>query len=220
VRPYYVQRDIKGLTHAKDILFNDLVRFLKEAGFAGAYLFIDDIENLTDQMARTPAIEFAKELALSLVRPGRASGDMRFFSGVVTTHQQAATKLAPGWGEAGLQGVARFDQTADTSVKVPFPSEDGALEMLGEYIKEHRLPGKVGLGRLHPFTEAAARKLVSGVKPALHPRTFLQKAHFAVRQAADQGLKSIEVAHIEQLLANIGVEATASTGEPETFDTY
>ena len=30
----------------------------------------------------------------------------------------------------------------------------------------------------------------------------------------------IEVAHIEKVLTNIGLEATASTGEPETFDTY
>lgn len=220
VRPYYVQRETKGLTHAKDILFNDVVRFLREAGFAGAYLFIDDIENLTDQMANKETIEFAKELALCLVRPGRASGDTRFFSGVLTTHQQAATKLARGWGEAGLQAVARLDQMADTSVKVPLPSEDGALEMLAEYIKNHRLPGKEGLQSLHPFTDAAARKLVSGVKPSLHPRTFLQKAHFAVRQAADDGLKSIEVADIEKLFTNLGVDATASTGEPETFDTY
>jgi hypothetical protein len=113
-----------------------------------------------------------------------------------------------------------MDNTADTSVKVPLPSEDGALEMLGEYIKEHRLPGKDGLQWLHPFTEAAARKLVSGVKPALHPRTFLQKAHFTVRQTADDGLKSIEVAQIENIFTSIGAEATASTGEPENFDTY
>ena len=72
MRPYYVQRETKGLTHAKEILFNDLVRFLTEAGFAGAYLFIDDIENLTDQMANKETIEFAKELVLCLVRPGRA----------------------------------------------------------------------------------------------------------------------------------------------------
>ncbi|HUY32270.1 MAG TPA: ATP-binding protein [Pirellulales bacterium] len=220
VRPYYVPRETKGLTHAKDLLFNDVVRFLNEAGFAGAYLFIDDVENLTDQMANKETIKFAKELAMCLARPGRASADMRFFSFVLTTHQQAATKLARGWGEAGLQAVARLDQMADTSVKVPLPSEDGALEMLAEYIKEHRLPGKDGLQWLHPFTEAAARKLVSGVKPALHPRTFLQKAHFAVRQAADDRLKSIEVADIEKLLSNIGVDATASTGEPVTFDTY
>ena len=171
-------------------------------------------------MANKETIEFAKELAACLARPGRAAADMRFFSFVLTTHQQAATKLAKGWGEAGLQAVARLDMTADTSVTLPLPSEEGALEMLAEYIKEHRLPGQDGLQWLHPFTEGAARKLVSGVKPALHPRTFLQKAHFAVRQAADEGLKTIEIANIEKLFTNIGVDATASTGEPETFDTY
>jgi hypothetical protein len=41
-----------------------------------------------------------------------------------------------------------------------------------------------------------------------------------VRQTADDGLESIEVAQIERLFADIGVVATASTGEPETFDTY
>lgn len=220
VRPYYVQRETKGLTHAKDLLFNDVVRFLREAGFAGAYLFIDDIENLTDQMANKETIEFAKELALCLLRPGRASGDTRFFSGVLTTHHNAGTKLARGWGDAGLQAVARLDPSAETSVKVPLPTEDGALEMLAAYIKEHRLPGKDDVPTLHPFTEAAARKLVSGVRPALHPRTFLQKAHFAVRQAADDGATGIDVVDINKLFSNVGVDAAASTGEPQTFDTY
>lgn len=222
LRPYYVQRDMKGLTQAKQILFDDFVRFLREAGFSGAYLFIDDIENLTDQMSNKETIEFAKELALCLVRPGRAAGDFRFYSGVLTTHQQAATKLARGWGEAGLQGVARLDPTADTSVKVPLPTEDGALEMLTEYIKHHRLPGHESVGLLHPFTEAAARRLVSGVKPALHPRSFLQKAHFAVRRAVDAKATAIDVADIEALFAETGTAGTApsGTGEPEQFDVY
>jgi hypothetical protein len=59
------------------------------------------------------------------------------------------------------------------------------------------------------------------VKPALHPRSFLQKAHFAVREAADSGRTSIELAHVEKLFADTGIEARASsTGEPEIFDTY
>ena len=52
------------------------------------------------------------------------------------------------------------------------------------------------------------------------PRAFIQKAHFAGRQAADNGSKSLEVADIEKPFTNIGVDATASTGEPDTFDTY
>lgn len=221
VRPYWVTRDTKGLGIARDLLFNDVVKFLELAGFQGAYLFIDDIENLTDQMANREAIEFAKELALGFVRPGRAAGDRRFLTGVITTHQQAATKLARGWGEAGLQGVVRLDPAADTSIKVPLPTEDGALEMLAAYIKEHRSEGEE-VAHLHPFTEAAARKLVSSVSPALHPRTFLQKAHFAVRAAVDAEAASIDVADIEALLKETGAGSTnpVDTGEPTNFDVY
>jgi len=210
VRPYWISRDVKGLSVAKHLLFDQLVRFLEKTGFAGAYLFIDDIENLTDQMTNKTAIEFAKELGLACLRPGRAAGDQRYFSAVLTTHQQAATKLARGWSEAGLQAVARLDPTAETSIRVPLPTVDGALEMMAEYIKYHRNDGP-NVDRLHPFTEAAARKLVSGVQPPLHPRTFLQKAHFAVKQAADEEAAQIDEKAIKRLFAAVG---TKSSSEP------
>ncbi len=209
VRPYWVPRDTKGLNAARDIFLDQLVKFLDETGFAGAYLFIDDIENLTDQMANKEAIEFAKELCLAFLRPGRAAGDRSYFSAVLTTHQQAATKLARGWSEAGLQGVARLDPGADTSVRVPLPTEDGALEMMAEYIQEFRSAGPA-VDRLHPFTEAAARKLVSGVKPALHPRTFLLKAHLVVKAAADDGAEVIDVGAIDRIFNESGAHSTAA----------
>ena len=46
--PYYMRYDTKGLDHACNLFFNDIVRYLRAAGFAGGYLFIDDVENLTD----------------------------------------------------------------------------------------------------------------------------------------------------------------------------
>jgi len=212
VRPYWISRDVKGLSLAKHMLFDQLVRFLEKTGFAGAYLFIDDIENLTDQMTNKTAIEFAKELGLACLRPGRAAGDQRYFSAVLTTHQQAATKLARGWSEAGLQAVARLDPTAETSIRVPLPTIDGALEMMAEYIKHHRDDGPK-VDRLHPFTEAAARKLVSGVQPPLHPRTFLQKAHFAVKRAADEKAAQIDEKAIARLFAAVG---TKSSSDPSS----
>lgn len=54
------------------LLFNDVVLYLRASGYGGGYLFIDDIENLVDQMARKARIEFAKEFALCTIRPGYA----------------------------------------------------------------------------------------------------------------------------------------------------
>jgi len=222
VRPYWQSRDTKGLTVAKHLLFDQLVRFLDKTGFPGAYLFVDDIENLTDQMSPKQSIEFAKELGLACLRPGKAAGDLRYFSAVLTTHQQAATKLARGWSEAGLQGVARLDPTAETSIRVPLPNEDGALEMMAAYIEKHRSDG-APVDRLHPFTEAAARRLVSGVQPPLHPRTFLQKAHFVVKQAADEKAERIDVQDIERMFVAAGTKSTSpatATAEIEEFPDY
>jgi len=214
VRPYWVSRDTKGLGMAKHLLFDQLVRFLDKTGFHGAYLFVDDIENLTDQMSNKQSIEFAKELGLTCLRPGRAAGDLRYFSAVLTTHQQAATKVARGWSEAGLQAVARLDPTAETSIRVPLPNEDGALEMMAAYIEKHRSAGPP-VDRLHPFTEGGARKLVSGVQPPLHPRTFLQKAHFAVKQAAEDKAELIDEKDIERLLATTGTKSVSPTATAE-----
>ena len=223
VRPYWVSRDTRGLGTAKHLFFDQLVRFLDKTGFPGAYLFVDDIENLTDQMSNKHSIEFAKELGLACLRPGRAAGDQRYFSAVLTTHQQAATKLARGWSEAGLQAVARLDPTAETSIRVPLPIEDGALEMMAAYIEKHRSEGPP-VDRLHPFTEEAARKLVSGVQPPLHPRTFLQKAYFAVKQAADDKAERIDVKDIERILETTGTKSTspttATSTEIEEFPDY
>jgi len=221
VRPYWMSRDVKGLSVAKHLLFDQLVKFLHKTGFAGAYLFVDDIENLTDQMANKQAIEFAKELGLACLRPGRAAGDQRYFSAVLTTHQQAATKLARGWSEAGLQAVARLDPTADTSIRVPLPTENGALEMMAAYIEHQRSDGPT-VDRLHPFTEAAARMLVSGVRPPLHPRTFLQKAHFAVKQAAEEKAERIDVQDIDRLFNEMATRSTApnASSEIEDFPDY
>jgi len=219
VRPYWLSRDTKGLGVAKHLLFDQLVRFLDKTGFPGAYLFVDDIENLTDQMSNKQAIEFAKELGLACLRPGRAAGDRRYFSAVLTTHQQAATKLARGWSEAGLQAVARLDPTAETSIRVPLPKEDGALEMMAAYIEAHRTAGPP-VDRLHPFTEEAARRLVSGVQPPLHPRTFLQKAPFAVKQAADEKAERIDLTDIERLFSTTGTKSASPTTAPTEIDEF
>ncbi|MGB6430436.1 MAG: hypothetical protein WBF06_07605 [Candidatus Acidiferrales bacterium] len=89
LEPFYVPRDTQILDYSRSLLFNDLVNYLRAADFAGGYLFIDDIENLVDQMTRKHRIEFAKEFALCTVRPGYANSAYNFLSCVLTTHQQA-----------------------------------------------------------------------------------------------------------------------------------
>ena len=105
LEPYYMPRDTKGLELSRYLLFNEVVRYLREAGFSGGYLFVDDIENLVDQMARRHRLEFAKEFGLCTVRPGYANTQYEFFSCVITTHQSSANPLAQAWTEAGFAAI-------------------------------------------------------------------------------------------------------------------
>lgn len=79
LEPFYVPHDTKLLDYSRHLLFNDVVSYLMACGFSGGYLFIDDIENLVDQMVRKARIEFAKEFALCTVRPGYVNTANNFF---------------------------------------------------------------------------------------------------------------------------------------------
>lgn len=118
-KPLYIPRDTKLLDYSRQLLFNDVVNYFRTAGFGGGYLFIDDIENLVDQMSRSERIEFAKEFGLCTVRPGYANTAYNFFSCVLTTHQQASVSLSRKRGERrdsrrsrGWTHVTQFHRTA------------------------------------------------------------------------------------------------------------
>ena len=99
LEPFYIPRDTKSLDYSRSLLFNDMVHYLRAAGFAGGYLFIDDIENLVDRMARRHQLEFAKEFGLCTVRPGYANTEHKFFSSVdhpPTGFRQALHSLGRG----------------------------------------------------------------------------------------------------------------------------
>ncbi len=171
-------------------MFNSVVDYLRAAGFAGAYLFIDDIENLVDQMARKARIEFAKEFALCTVRPGYSNTEHSFFSCVLTTHQQASVGLSSAWGDAGLTAIARLDPTSPNSVELPLPSKDQARQIIISHLDFYRI-NKEENGSIKPFTEDGIEALLKS-KQMLHPRVMLSSAAQVVFNAAQDGKTLID----------------------------
>lgn len=188
LEPYYVPRDTKGLEYSRHLLFNDVVRYLRTAGYAGGYLFIDDIENLTDQMARRHRLEFAKEFGLCTVRPGYANTEHNFFSCVLSTHQSSAIPLAQAWSEAGLSAIARLDPNAPTSVELPLPTADQARAIIVAHLDHYRINQDEN-GTIAPFTEGGMNELVGRTG---HPRNLLANAARVVIRAADNGIAVID----------------------------
>lgn len=200
LEPLYVPRDTKILDYSRALLFNDMVYYLRAAGFAGGYLFIDDIENLVDQMTRKHRIEFAKEFGLCTVRPGYANTAFSFFSCVLTTHQQATTGLSIAWGEAGLSTFARLDPAAPTSVELPLPSKDEAREIIIAHLDHYRM-NEAERGSIKPFTEDGIDGLLKN-QQMLHPRVLLSSAARAVLYATQEGASTIDASIVSAATDN------------------
>ena len=192
LEPLYVPRDTKLLDYSRGLLFNDIVIYLRTAGFAGGYLFIDDIENLVDQMTRKHRLEFAKEFALCTVRPGYVSTNYNFFSCVLTTHQSSALPLSSAWAEAGLAGIAHLDPTSPNSVELPVPDAEQSREIIIAHLDYYRLDDG-DKGTIKPFSEDGIAALL---KDREQPRNLLIKAAQIVRRAAQEGLASIDASFV------------------------
>jgi hypothetical protein len=199
LEPLYVPRDTGILDRAMSILFNDVVRVMRAAGFAGAYLFVDDIENLVDQMTRRERLEFAKQFGLCTVRPGYANSQYSFFSCVLTTHLQASNALCQAWGEAGLATIARLDPGSPNSVELPFPSREQAKDILVAHMDHYRID-ETQKGSIAPFTADGLDTLMEN-RPTVHPRDLLSRASTVMREAIEQGVDVIDAAFIKQALA-------------------
>lgn len=212
LEPYYVPRDNKGLDYATRLLFDDIVRYLRHAGFAGGYLFIDDIENLTDQMVRRHRQEFAKEFGLCTVRPGYANVSHGFFSSVLTTHQASASALAQAWTEAGLSAMVRLEPGAPTSVELPLPTEGQARQILIEHLDYYRLDDKHRT-TIRPFSEGGLAALV---RKGQHPRTLIANAARVVMDAAEKHYSTIDERAVEE--AEAADEGVQDTGYGEGLD--
>ena len=189
LEPLYVPHQTRVLDYSRTLLFDDIVRYLRAAGFGGGYLFIDDIENLVDQMARRERIEFAKEFGLCTVRPGYANTEYRFFSNVLTTHQQASVRLSQAWGEAGLAAIGRLDPSSPNSVELPFPDKEQAEGIIVAHLDYFRINQNEN-GSIKPFTQDGVDVLLAG--PTVHPRATLSNAAKVVQYAADKNYTMID----------------------------
>ena len=208
--PFYIPHDTKGLGYSRELLFNDMVHYLRAAGFAGGYLFIDDIENLVDQMPRRHQLQFAKEFGLCTVRPGYANTEHHFFSSVLTTHQQASGKLALAWREAGLAAFARLDPTSPNSVELPLPSADQSRDIIVAHLDHYRID-QDDTGTIKPFTEDGIRVLLG--EQNILPRTLLSNAANILRKAAEGKATAIDAATTRSAMDGAPVITTPDFSE-------
>lgn len=207
--PLYVPHDSKILEYSRSFLFSEMVLYLRAAGFAGGYLFIDDIENLVDQMTRKHCVAFAKEFGLCTVRPGYRNTEHGFFSNVLCTHQSTSGKLSNAWREAGLSAIASLDPSSPNSVELPLPSPYQARQIMLAHLDYYRIDS-TGNGTIRPFSEDGIATLLTNRQ---QPRVLLRDAATVVSRAAQEGVATIDAAFVNVALEPAGVQTTSDFSE-------
>ena len=197
LEPFYVPRDTKSLDYSRSLLFNDMVYYLRAAGFAGGYLFIDDIENLVEQMSRRHRIAFARDFRSCTVGVGYANTAYKFFSSVLTTHQNIAGGLAQAWIEAGLASTAHLSPESPNSVELPLPSSDQARAIVVAHLDHYRID-QGEIGTIKPFTEDGLNTLLENRRTM--PRELLSTAANVVSNAAREGMTTIDAATVKSAI--------------------
>lgn len=207
-------RDTLLLTKTNNLFFTHTVRALQTGGFTGGFLFIDDIERITDLPGRKHLETFAKNLGIILFRSDSEQAIGRFFTVVLTTHANAAAKLSSAWVSAGLAGVYPINPEADNSIELPKLSTEGALEIFDAYIRAARTGENITARPYDPFETDAAHILVEWF--GNHPRFFLSNAHSMLEQARTSNVRVLDKDFVGGYLKSIHVPKVP-TRLPEGF---
>jgi len=205
-------RDTYLLTRTNSLFFTYTVRALQAAGFAGGYIFIDDIENITDLGGRKHLETFAKNLGIILFRSDSEQAIGRFFTVILTTHLSAAARLSYAWASAGLASVYPMDPQAKNSIELPALVLQDAKEIFTTYLKHSQIADATPPGLFHPFEEDAVNEIIT--KNDNHPRKFLSAAHDIIESARSNKVSLIDKKFAQEHLKR-SVERRADRKLPE-----
>jgi hypothetical protein len=185
----YPTKDWRYDPDLKDIFLNQATWCFKAAGFLGAILVVDDIENLTDRSTPKKVESFVKDFGTAFFRSGNEAANSRFYTVILTTHRQSADKISQAWTVAGLSAAFPLVPGGHASLLTRKPDLDQAVDMAVQYLKAYRVPTFSGSTDYHPFTLEALQTVVS--KCDNHPRRFLSRLNRIMVEAVSKGVELI-----------------------------
>ena len=190
------QRDWRVDPLLKDLFLNQTTRCLKAAGFSGGILIVDDIENLTDRTTPRQIETFIKDLGLSFFRAGNEASNTKFYTVILTTHQQSAQKISQAWTVAGLSASYPLVPGGHASLLTRKPDLEQAMDIVIQHIKYFRVPSYTPPNEFYPFTKDAIETVIKECD--FHPRRFLSRLNRIVVESVRQGVEEINTEFVKK----------------------
>ena len=189
--------DQKFLAKLPDLFMTQTVKALKAAGFKGGILVIDDMENLTDKSTRAEIENFIKDFGLAFFRAGNEASNDKFFTLIITAHQQSAQKISQAWTVAGLSASFPLTTGGGASLLTRRPDKDQSTDIVVQHLKFYRLPSAKVPNEYFPFTKEAIETVVTECE--FHPRRFLSRFNRIVSEALGSNAQEIPKDFVEKV---------------------
>jgi hypothetical protein len=168
------------------IFFDDLVKFLKLAGFTKGLILVDEVEKIITPQNSQERRSFAEALRFFFVDGQCENARLSFYSLLLTIHPYIQELLNPHWKAAGLDRFAALSAQLDSEYTIYFEplNKELAIPLAIAYLDASRLSPEFK-GRLEPFEPGALEEalVLSGRVPGIYLSLLNNVIEKAIQEA-------------------------------------
>lgn len=203
-KQYYIQNVRKPADKLK-FFFEDLVCFFEAADFNGAYLLIDNFENIPDFQSSRQRKDFALELRTALFDGYYRNARQGFYSIILVLHAGVESLIKESWSASGLDNRSPITPGTESKHIIPFEKlgKEHALMLIKKYLAAYRI-NEQKIDELQPFTDDAIQYI--GESSEYNASKMLKYAYELIEIAAAKKTAKIDKAFVEQQKASHSID--------------
>jgi hypothetical protein len=184
------------------ILYNDLVRLFKLAGFSSCVILFDESEKVITVQNLQERRAFCDNLRYFFIDGASENVKSHFFRLLLTVHPYSQELLNPHWSASGLNRFVELGGDSAKHYTIFFQplDKESAIPLAQLYLSNSKI-NKYNEGQvvdISPFTEAALQKILLSAEGI--PGRFLQFLHLAIESAVNDDWKIIDTDEIERVI--------------------
>ena len=186
------------------LLYSDLVKFFKVAGFSACVVLFDESEKIITVQNFQERRSFCDNLRGAYIDGAFENVKEHFFRLLLTVHPYSQELLNPHWSAAGLNRFVELGGDSSKHYTIFFQplNKDSAIPLASLYLKASKIESPPSLEKTavdtHPFEDEALQAIL--LKAEGIPGRYLQFLYLSIEQALEEGWTKIGVREIERVI--------------------
>jgi hypothetical protein len=184
--------------YGNELVFNELVTVLTEAGFTKGIILFDELEKIVQPQNSQDRRIFCEELRYWFIDGDNNNSRQSYFNILLVIHPYIQELLNPHWGASGLERFSSIGGEFDDQSTIFFKPirEEQAIPLAIEYMNRSRLQAE-DQGSIIPFDKQALETAL--LKSFNVPGKFLSFLHQLIEKAIEEKWVVIDKSKVELL---------------------